>query len=79
MPAKLPVSFFSSTSPVCDLFLGQLDRAEDIRQDSEITLFFFYAPWCGQSVAVREEIEKVASSLADQVRWIGQAGVQLLL
>ncbi|CAI5791990.1 domain-containing 11 isoform X1 [Podarcis lilfordi] len=70
MPAKLPVSFFSSTSPVCDLFLGQLDRAEDIRQDSEITLFFFYAPWCGQSVAVREEIEKVASSLADQVLFV---------
>ncbi|XP_061456224.1 thioredoxin domain-containing protein 11 isoform X2 [Rhineura floridana] len=70
MPAKLPVNFFSSTSPVHDLFLGQLDHAEDIRQDSEVTLFFFYAPWCGQSVAVKEEIEKVASSLADQVLFV---------
>lgn len=69
MPAKLPVNFFSLTSPVHDLFLGQLDRAEDIRRESEVTLFFFYAPWCGQSVVVREELEKVARTLADQVMW----------
>lgn len=68
MPAKLPVRFFPSTSPVHDLFLGQLDQVEDIRQGSEISLVFFYAPWCGQSAAVREEIEQVAKSLADQVR-----------
>ncbi|XP_039224011.1 thioredoxin domain-containing protein 11 [Crotalus tigris] len=69
-PAKLPVSFFPSTSPVHDLFLGQLDQAEDIRHSSEISLLFFYAPWCGQSAAVREEIEQVAKSLADQVLFI---------
>ncbi|KAL8175268.1 UNVERIFIED_CONTAM: Thioredoxin domain-containing protein 11 [Gekko kuhli] len=70
MPAKLPVNFFSSTSPVVDFFLGQLDHAELVRRDSEITLFFFYAPWCGQSLAAREDIEKVASSLADQVLFV---------
>ncbi|XP_026539129.1 thioredoxin domain-containing protein 11 [Notechis scutatus] len=70
MPAKLPLSFFPSTSPVHDLFLGQLDQAEDIRQSSEISLFFFYAPWCGQSAIVREEIERVAKSLADQVLFV---------
>ncbi|KAJ7306031.1 hypothetical protein JRQ81_010397 [Phrynocephalus forsythii] len=70
MQAKLPVSFFSSKSPVHDFFLGQLDHAEHLRQDSEIALFFFYAPWCGQSVAVREEIEEVASRLADQVLFV---------
>nr|XP_056722340.1 thioredoxin domain-containing protein 11 [Euleptes europaea] len=70
MPAKLPVNFFSSTSPVIDFFLGQLDHAELVRQDSEVTLFFFYAPWCGQSIAAREDIEKVAISLADQVLFV---------
>uniref|UniRef100_A0A8D0DJG7 Thioredoxin domain containing 11 n=1 Tax=Salvator merianae TaxID=96440 RepID=A0A8D0DJG7_SALMN len=70
MPAKVPVSFFSSTSLVRDLYLGQLDRAEDFRRESEVTLFFFYAPWCGQSVAVKEEIENVASRLADQVLFV---------
>ncbi|XP_013925551.1 PREDICTED: thioredoxin domain-containing protein 11 [Thamnophis sirtalis] len=70
MPAKLPISFFPATSSVHDLFLGQLDLAEDIRQSSEISLVFFYAPWCGQSAAVREEIEQVAKSLADQVLFV---------
>lgn len=67
MPAKLPVNFFSTRSPVIDLFRGQLDYAEHLRQDSEIVLYFFYAPWCGQSIAAREEIEHVASKLSDQV------------
>ncbi|XP_062820666.1 thioredoxin domain-containing protein 11 [Anolis carolinensis] len=70
LPARPPVSFFALTSPVHDLFLGQLDHAEDIRRDSDVSLFYFYAPWCGQSVAVREEIEKVAGILADQVLFV---------
>ncbi|KFP69730.1 Thioredoxin domain-containing protein 11, partial [Acanthisitta chloris] len=70
MPAKLPVNFFSTRSPVIDLFRGQLDHAEQLRQDSEIVLYFFYAPWCGQSIAAREEIEQVASRLSDQVLFV---------
>ncbi|XP_030067443.1 thioredoxin domain-containing protein 11 isoform X2 [Microcaecilia unicolor] len=71
MPARPPVHFFSPRSPVIDLFRGQLDYAEHIRQDSEITLFFLYAPWCGQSIATRQEIEHVASRLADQPAVLG--------
>lgn len=67
LPAKPPVSFFSSRSPVLDLFQGQLDYAEHIRRDSEVVLLFFYAPWCGQSIAARAEIEQAASQLSDQV------------
>ncbi|KAJ7408389.1 Thioredoxin domain-containing protein 11 [Pitangus sulphuratus] len=70
MPAKLPVNFFSPRSPVVDLFRGQLDYAEQLRQDSEIALYFFYAPWCGQSIVAREEIEHVASRLSDQVLFV---------
>ncbi|NXX79976.1 TXD11 protein, partial [Urocolius indicus] len=70
MPAKLPVNFFSTKSPVIDLFRGQLDYADHLRQDSEIVLYFFYAPWCGQSIAAREEIERVASRLSDQVLFV---------
>ncbi|NXA04013.1 TXD11 protein, partial [Sapayoa aenigma] len=70
MPAKLPVSFFSPRSPVIDLFRGQLDSADQLRQDSEIVLYFFYAPWCGQSIAAREEIERVASALSDRVLFV---------
>ncbi|XP_048189211.1 thioredoxin domain-containing protein 11 isoform X1 [Perognathus longimembris pacificus] len=70
IPAKPPVSFFSSRSPVLDLFQGQLDYAEHARQDSEVVLLFFYAPWCGQSIAARAEIEHAASQLSDQVLFV---------
>nr|XP_003477807.1 thioredoxin domain-containing protein 11 isoform X1 [Cavia porcellus] len=70
IPAKPPVSFFSSKSPVLDLFQGQLDYAEHIRRDSEVVLLFFYAPWCGQSITVRTEIEQAASQLSDQVLFV---------
>ncbi|KAK2097575.1 hypothetical protein P7K49_023026 [Saguinus oedipus] len=66
IPAKPPVSFFSPRSPVLDLFQGQLDYAEHVRRDSEVVLLFFYAPWCGQSIAARAEIEQAASRLSDQ-------------
>ncbi|GAB5583066.1 thioredoxin domain-containing protein 11 isoform X1 [Prionailurus iriomotensis] len=70
IPAKPPVSFFSSRSPVLDLFQGQLDYAEHVRRDSEVVLLFFYAPWCGQSIAARSEIEQAASQLSDQVLFV---------
>ncbi|KAM3916664.1 thioredoxin domain-containing protein 11 [Leptodactylus fuscus] len=70
MPAKPPMHFFPTESPVVDLFLGQIDYAEHLRQDSEITLFFLYAPWCAQSIAARKEIEHVANKLADQVLFV---------
>ncbi|XP_053327391.1 thioredoxin domain-containing protein 11 [Spea bombifrons] len=70
MPARPPERFFPTGSPVVDLFRGQLDYAEHIRQDSEITLFFLYAPWCGQSIAARSEIEQVANQLSDQVLFV---------
>ncbi|KAM5227736.1 thioredoxin domain-containing protein 11 [Ctenodactylus gundi] len=70
IPAKPPVSFFSARSPVLDLFQGQLDYAERIRRDSEVVLLFFYAPWCGQSIAARAEIEHAASRLSDQVLFV---------
>ncbi|XP_032183566.1 thioredoxin domain-containing protein 11 isoform X1 [Mustela erminea] len=70
IPAKPPVSFFSSRSPVLDLFQGQLDYAEYVRRDSEVALLFFYAPWCGQSIAARSEIEQAASQLSDQVLFV---------
>ncbi|XP_032098636.1 thioredoxin domain-containing protein 11 isoform X1 [Sapajus apella] len=70
IPAKPPVNFFSPKSPVLDLFQGQLDYAEHVRRDSEVVLLFFYAPWCGQSIAARAEIEQAASRLSDQVLFV---------
>ncbi|ELW67645.1 Thioredoxin domain-containing protein 11 [Tupaia chinensis] len=53
-----------------DSQLGQLDYAKHIRRDSEVVLLFFYAPWCGQSIAARAEIEQAASRLSDQVLFV---------
>lgn len=79
IPAKPPVSFFSSRSPVLDLFQGQLDYAEHVRRDSEVVLLFFYAPWCGQSIAARAEIEQAAGQLSDQVMWTIQPKNQMIV
>nr|DBA20316.1 TPA: hypothetical protein GDO54_016023 [Pyxicephalus adspersus] len=70
MPATPPVHFFTAHSPVVDLFLGQLDYAEYLRHESEVTLYFLYAPWCARSITARTEIEEVASRLADQVLFV---------
>ncbi|XP_057604725.1 LOW QUALITY PROTEIN: thioredoxin domain-containing protein 11 [Hippopotamus amphibius kiboko] len=71
IPAKPPVSFFSSRSPVLDLFQGQLDYAEHIRPGFRGgACCSSYAPWCGQSIAARAEIEQAASQLSDQVLFV---------
>ncbi|KAM6156011.1 thioredoxin domain-containing protein 11 isoform 2-T2 [Rhynchocyon petersi] len=58
-------------APCSQVYLqGQLDYAEYIRRDSEVVLLFFYAPWCGQSIAARAEVEQVASQLSDQVLFV---------
>ncbi|XP_060028337.1 thioredoxin domain-containing protein 11 isoform X3 [Erinaceus europaeus] len=49
---------------------GQLDHAEHVRRDSEVALLFFYAPWCGQSITARAEIEQAATQLSDQVLFV---------
>ncbi|XP_064415111.1 thioredoxin domain-containing protein 11 isoform X3 [Latimeria chalumnae] len=68
--ARPPVRFFSARSPVIDLYRGQLDQAEQIRSDSEVSLLYFYAPWCGQSITAKVEIEQVAKRLVDQVLFV---------
>ncbi|KAK6481577.1 thioredoxin domain-containing protein 11 [Huso huso] len=69
-PAQPPTRFFSPDSPVVDLYLGQLDEAESLRSASEVSLLYFYAPWCGQSISARGEIEQVARKLAHQVQFV---------
>ncbi|XP_066546494.1 thioredoxin domain-containing protein 11 [Amia ocellicauda] len=69
-PARPPVRFFSANSPVVDLFLGQLDQVERLRGAADVSLVFYYAPWCGRSIAVRPEIEQVAGRLSGEVQFV---------
>ncbi|GCB60528.1 hypothetical protein scyTo_0003956 [Scyliorhinus torazame] len=68
--APPPVRFFSPNSPVVDLYMGQLDQVEKYCHISEVYVILFYAPWCGESISVRGEIDQVAMKLRDQVLFI---------
>ncbi|CAJ1053909.1 thioredoxin domain-containing protein 11 [Xyrichtys novacula] len=68
--ARPPVRFFSAEAPVVDLYLGQLDQVERIRSVAEVSLIFFYAPWCAHSMAARQEVQQVAKKLAKQVQFV---------
>lgn len=68
--ARPPVRFFSADAPVVDLYLGQLDQVERLRSVAEVSLIFFYAPWCAHSMAARQEVQQVAKKLAKQVQFV---------
>ncbi|XP_056135995.1 thioredoxin domain-containing protein 11 isoform X2 [Lampris incognitus] len=68
--ARPPVRFFSAEVPVVDLYLGQLDQVERLRAVAEVSLVFFYAPWCAHSMAARQEVQQVAKKLAKQVQFV---------
>lgn len=68
--ARPPVRFFSAEAPVVDLYLGQLDQVERLRSVAEVSLIFFYAPWCAHSMTARHEVQQVAKKLAKQVQFV---------
>ncbi|XP_026158464.1 thioredoxin domain-containing protein 11 [Mastacembelus armatus] len=68
--ARPPVRFFSAEAPVVDLYLGQLDQVERLRSVAEVSLIFFYAPWCAHSMAARQEVQQVAKKLSKQVQFV---------
>ncbi|XP_047435331.1 thioredoxin domain-containing protein 11 [Mugil cephalus] len=68
--ARPPVRFFSAEAPVVDLYFGQLDQVERLRSVAEVSLIFFYAPWCSHSMAARQEVQQVAKKLAKQVQFV---------
>ncbi|RVE75887.1 hypothetical protein OJAV_G00003500 [Oryzias javanicus] len=68
--ARPPVRFFSADAPVVDLYLGQLDQVERLRNMAEVSLIFFYAPWCAHSMTARQEVQLVAKKLAKQVQFV---------
>ncbi|KAK0146515.1 Thioredoxin domain-containing protein 11 [Merluccius polli] len=58
--ARPPVRFFSAEAPV----------VERLRSVAEVSLIFFYAPWCAHSMAARHEVQTVAKKLAKQVQFV---------
>lgn len=66
-PAKPPRRFFPAGSAVIDFPYGNMNPIVDLLQKEEILFVMYYAPWCAQSVSVREEYQKAAKYLIDKV------------
>ncbi|XP_055366517.1 thioredoxin domain-containing protein 11 isoform X2 [Betta splendens] len=45
-------------------------QVERLRTMAEVSLIFFYAPWCAHSMAARQEVEQVAKKLSKQVQFV---------
>ncbi|KAK2909560.1 hypothetical protein Q8A67_005397 [Cirrhinus molitorella] len=67
---RSPVRFFPSEAPVVDLFLGQLEEAEHLREEADVSVVFYYAPWCAHCITARQHIQQVALRLAQQVQFV---------
>lgn len=65
--ARTPMRFFPEEVPVVDLFLGQLEEADQLREDADVSVMFYYAPWCAHSITARQHVQRVALRLAQQV------------
>ena len=46
---------------------GSMERFSDVLQHNEISVVFFYAPWCGQSSAAAQEFNRVSKMLYKEV------------
>lgn len=68
--ARSPVRFFTAGVPVVDLFLGQLDEAYRLRDEADVSVMFYYAPWCARSITARQHVQHVALRLAEEVQFV---------
>ncbi|KAL6482491.1 hypothetical protein MHYP_G00105710 [Metynnis hypsauchen] len=68
--ARPPVRFFSPQVPVVDLFQGQQDQAERLREGADVCVLVYYAPWCAHSISAREQVQQVALRMAGEVQFV---------
>lgn len=69
-PPRAPLRFFPAEAPLADLFLGQLEEVDRLREEADVTLVFYYAPWCAHCIAARQHVQQVALRLAQQVQFV---------
>lgn len=61
------VRFFSADSPVTDWYKGQLSNALVYINNADVAFVMYYAPWDAESQYVKQEFEKAATIMGDQV------------
>ncbi|KAI2668885.1 Thioredoxin domain-containing protein 11 [Labeo rohita] len=67
---RSPVRFFPAEAPVVDLFLGQLEEADHLLEEADVSVVFYYAPWCAHCITARQHVQQVALRLAQQVQFV---------
>ncbi|RXN31763.1 thioredoxin domain-containing 11 [Labeo rohita] len=68
---RSPVRFFPAEAPVVDLFLGQLEEADHLLEEADVSVVFYYAPWCAHCITARQHVQQVALRLAQQQAVVG--------
>jgi len=68
-PPPPPRQFFRRSSGVIDFLYGDLTGVMSLLKDGGAELLFvmYYAPWCAQSMAVREEFGRAARYMDSEV------------
>uniref|UniRef100_A0A671N766 Thioredoxin domain-containing protein n=1 Tax=Sinocyclocheilus anshuiensis TaxID=1608454 RepID=A0A671N766_9TELE len=67
---RAPLRFFPAEAPLADLFLGQLEEVDRLLEEADVSLVFYYAPWCAHCITARQHIQQVALRLAQQVQFV---------
>ncbi|XP_039511260.1 thioredoxin domain-containing protein 11 isoform X2 [Pimephales promelas] len=67
---RAPGRFFPADGPVRDLFLGQLEEADALREEADVSVLLYYAPWCAHCASARLVLQQVALRLAAQVQFV---------
>ena len=66
-PPKSPRRFFPTGSPVTDYTYGTISYMSDIIIQEEILFVMFYAPWCSESMQLRQEFQKASRVMQHKV------------
>ncbi|XDV17046.1 hypothetical protein PO909_016497 [Leuciscus waleckii] len=68
--ARAPGRFFPTDGQVLDLFLGQLEEAHVLREEADVSVVFYYAPWCAHCLTAQRVLQQVALRLTAQVQFV---------
>ena len=63
-----PRRFFPYSSVVLDYPYGNLADVGQLLQDEEVLFVMYYAPWCASCMRLRQEYEKAAKYLENEVK-----------
>ena len=67
IPARFPEPLFSASSPVLDLYTGDLNPLVEMLTHEDFIFVMYYAPWCARSHSAVTQFLKAAQFMEGQV------------